>query len=200
MLTNRITTERNSVTVARILITKCVLSVYIIIKLLLRIDLIRDVSWINNLTIYLSIWEKVWTGKWHCIERERQSVEGPALNGSDICREKSGETSQLILPVLENVHQAFRNLFSNPTLTHIILQYIIFLQCYCESYRLLYSRRKPRDLSAFCCHNICGTLMCIPGVERYKYTHKRAPRSSCAIHCTQASRKQVSIQCAKTRV
>ena len=50
-----------------------------------------------------------------------------------------------------------------------------------------YTRRKPRDLSAFCCHNICGTLMCIPGIERYKYTHKRA------IHCTQASCKQVRI-------
>ena len=35
--------------------------------------------------------------------------------------------------------------------------------------------------------------MCISGIERYKYTHKRAPRSSRAIHCTQASRKQVSI-------
>ena len=77
----------------------------------------------------------------------------------------------------------------------------IFLQCYRESYRLSYAyknsqsytRRKPRNLSAFC-HNICGTLMCIPGIERYKYTHKRAPRSSRAIHCTQASRKQVSIQ------
>ena len=200
MLTNRITTDRNSVTAARILIAKCVLSVNII-KLLFRIDLIRDVSRINNLAIYHSIWEKVWTGKWHCFERERQSVEGPALSGSDICREKSGETSQLILPVLENVHQAFRNLFSDPTLTHIILQYIVFLQCYREIYRLLYAyknsqsytRRKPRNLSAFCCHNICGTLMCIPGIERYKYTHKRAPRSSRAIHCTQASRKQVSL-------
>ena len=112
-----------------------------------------------------------------------------------------GKTSQLILPVLENVHPAFRNLFSDPTLIHIILQYIIFLQCYRESYRLLYAyknsqwytRRKSRDLSAFCCHNICGTLMCIPGIERYKCIHKRAPRSSRAIHCTQASRKQVSI-------
>ena len=42
-------------------------------------------------------------------------------------------------------------------------------------------------------HNIYGTLMFIPRIERYKYTHKRAPRSSRAIHCTQASRKQVSI-------
>ena len=65
-----------------------------------------------------------------------------------------------------------------------------------ESYKLLYAyknsqsytRRKPRNLSAFCCHNICGTLMCIPGIERYRYTHKRAPRSSRAIHCTHASR------------
>ena len=201
MLTNRITMRRNSVTAARILIAKCVLSVNIIIKLLFRIDLIRDVSRINNLTIYLSIWEKVWTGKWHCFERERHSVEGPALSGSEICREKSGETGQLILPVLENLYQAFQNLFSDPTLTHIILLYIIFLQCYRESYRLLfayknsqsYTRCKPRNLSVFCCHTICGTLMCIPGIERYKYTHKRAPRSSRAIHCTEASRKQVSI-------
>ena len=56
-----------------------------------------------------------------------------------------------------------------------------------------YTRRKPHNLSAFCCHNICGTLMCIPGIEMYKYTHKRALRSSRAIHCTQASRKKVSI-------
>ena len=84
---------------------------------------------------------------------------------------------------------------------YYILQYIIFLQCYRESYRLLfayknsqsYTRRKPRDFSAFCCHNICGTLMYIPGIERYKYTHKRAPSSSHAIHCTQASCNQVSI-------
>ena len=52
MLTNQITTERNSVTAARILIAKCVLSINIIIKLLFRIDLIiRDVSTINKVTI-----------------------------------------------------------------------------------------------------------------------------------------------------
>ena len=51
VLTNQITTERNSVTAARILITECVLSINII-KLLFRIDLIiRDVSRINNLMI-----------------------------------------------------------------------------------------------------------------------------------------------------
>ena len=38
-----------------------------------------------------------------------------------------------------------------------------------------------------------NTLICILGIEKYKYTHKRAPRSSRAIHCTQASRKQVGL-------
>ena len=61
-----------------------------------------------------------------------------------------------------------------------------------------YTRRKPHDLSAFCCHTICGTLMYIPGIERYKSTLKKSsyknPRSSRAIHwhCTQAKYKQVS--------
>ena len=56
-------------------------------------------------------------------------------------------------------------------------------------YRLLYAyknsqsytRRKPRNLSAFCCHNICGTLMCIPGIERYKYTHKKELQDQVAL-------------------
>ena len=49
MLTNRITTERNSVTAARILIAKCVLNINIIIKLLFSFDLIiRGVFRINN--------------------------------------------------------------------------------------------------------------------------------------------------------
>ena len=93
----------------------------------------------NNLTIYNSVSGKTFERGSGIASSESDSVEGPALSGSDIGREKSGETSQLILPVLENVHQEFRNLCSDPTLTHIILQYIIFLQCYRESYRLLYA-------------------------------------------------------------
>ena len=95
---------------------------------------------------------------------------------------------------------------SDPTLTYIILQYILSLQCYRESYRLLYAyktsqsytRCKSHDLFAFCCHNICGTLMYILGIERYKSIHKRAPllqksKIDSASHCTQAKCKQVSI-------
>ena len=59
---------------------------------------------------------------------------------------------------------------------------------------LIKTRNHTLDVNqGFCCHNICGTLMCILGIERFKYTHKRAPRSSRAVHCTQASRKQVGI-------
>ena len=64
-------------TAARILIAKCVLSVNIIVKLLFRIDLIRDVSRINNLAIYLSIRKKFERGSGIASSESDRALKGP---------------------------------------------------------------------------------------------------------------------------